>query len=173
MTLMNGEKSEEELTCRFKIDMRNLTNFDLRTQKSLKIYTLMGCFWSKYIMLGLKKYRGAAFHDTRVWCKIWRETDLWFGKWHEEFGKFWPEHTKFSKLELSLDPFIQSRKCMSLKQGVMRYDNEEWCNIWSRTDLPFQNWNEECNKSWPKQSKISKIFFLMGWFSPKCIMFEL
>ena len=36
MTLKNDEKSEEELTCRFKIDIRNLTNFDLRTQKSLK-----------------------------------------------------------------------------------------------------------------------------------------
>ena len=75
----------------------------------------MGCFWPKYIMFELKKYRGAIFHDTRVWCKIWRKTDLWFGKWHEEFGKFSPEHTKFSKLGLSLGPFIQSRKCMSLK----------------------------------------------------------
>ena len=34
MTLKNDEKSKEELTCRFKIDIRNLTNFDLRTQKS-------------------------------------------------------------------------------------------------------------------------------------------
>ena len=36
MTLKNDEKSEEELTCRFKIDIRNLTNFDLSTQKSQK-----------------------------------------------------------------------------------------------------------------------------------------
>ena len=36
MTLKNDEKSEEELTCRFKIDTRNLTNFDLRTRKSQK-----------------------------------------------------------------------------------------------------------------------------------------
>ena len=35
MTLKNDEKSEEELTCLFKIDIRNLTNYDLRT-KSLK-----------------------------------------------------------------------------------------------------------------------------------------
>ena len=34
MTLKNDEKSEEELTCCFKIDTRNLTNFDLRTRKS-------------------------------------------------------------------------------------------------------------------------------------------
>ena len=31
MTLKNDEKSEEELTCRFKIDMKNLKNFDSRT----------------------------------------------------------------------------------------------------------------------------------------------
>ena len=29
-------KTEEELTCQFKIDMRNLTNSDLSTQKSQK-----------------------------------------------------------------------------------------------------------------------------------------
>ena len=40
---------------------------------------------------------------------------MWFGKRHKEFGKFSPEHSKFSKLGHSLDPFIQSRKCMSLK----------------------------------------------------------
>ena len=34
MKLKNDEKSEEELTCLFKIDIRNLTNFDSSTQKS-------------------------------------------------------------------------------------------------------------------------------------------
>ena len=34
MTLKNDEKSEEELTCRFNIDIKNLTHFDLRAQKS-------------------------------------------------------------------------------------------------------------------------------------------
>ena len=66
-------------------------------------------------MFELKKYRGATFHDTKVWCKIWRKADLWFGKWHEEFAKFSPEDTKLSKLQLSLDPFMQSRKYISLK----------------------------------------------------------
>ena len=31
MTMQNDTKIEEELTCRFKIDMRNLTNFDPST----------------------------------------------------------------------------------------------------------------------------------------------
>ena len=37
MALKNDEKFEEELTCRFKIDRKNLTNFDSRTRKSEKI----------------------------------------------------------------------------------------------------------------------------------------
>ena len=36
MTLKNDTKFEEELTCQFKIDMRNLTNFDPSTRKSQK-----------------------------------------------------------------------------------------------------------------------------------------
>ena len=36
MTLKNDEKSEEKLTCCFKISMRNLTNSDSGTRKSQK-----------------------------------------------------------------------------------------------------------------------------------------
>ena len=103
-------------------------------------------------------YRGVIFHDTRVWCKIWRKTDMWFGKWHEEFGTFSPEHTKVSKLELSLGPFIQSRKHMSLNtSGDYVLDNKEWFEIWKGIDLPVQIWPEEFNKFWPEHLNISKI----------------
>ena len=36
MTLKNDKKSEEELTCRIKIDIRNLTNFDSSNRKFQK-----------------------------------------------------------------------------------------------------------------------------------------
>ena len=36
MRMNNGAKFDEELTCEFKIDMRNLMNFDLGTRKSQK-----------------------------------------------------------------------------------------------------------------------------------------
>ena len=36
MAMTNDAKFEEELTCQFKIDMRNLTNFDPSTRKSQK-----------------------------------------------------------------------------------------------------------------------------------------
>ena len=37
MTVKNDAKFEEELDCQFKIDMRNLTNFDPSTRKSQKL----------------------------------------------------------------------------------------------------------------------------------------
>ena len=36
MTMTNDAYFEEELTCQFKIHMRNLSNFDPSTQKSQK-----------------------------------------------------------------------------------------------------------------------------------------
>ena len=36
MAMTNDAKFEEELTCRFKSDMKNLTNFDPSTRKSQK-----------------------------------------------------------------------------------------------------------------------------------------
>ena len=36
MTMKNESKFEEELPCQFKIDLRNLTNLYLSTQKSQK-----------------------------------------------------------------------------------------------------------------------------------------
>ena len=37
MTMKNNAKFEEEWTCHFKTDMKNLTNFDWNTQKSKKL----------------------------------------------------------------------------------------------------------------------------------------
>ena len=36
MAIKNDAKFEQELTCRFKIDMKNLTNLDPSTEKSQK-----------------------------------------------------------------------------------------------------------------------------------------
>ena len=56
--------------------------------KISKICSLMGCFWSKYIIFKLEKYWRVMFDGTEDWCKIWKKTDLYFQRWHEEFGKF-------------------------------------------------------------------------------------
>ena len=134
MTLKSDAKFEEKLICCFTND-KNLVKLDPSTQKSQKFCNFICSCCGKYLMFGLEKYRGVIFHDTKEWCKIWRKTDLWFGKWHEEYGKFSPEHLKVSKLGFWWDPLIQSRKSMSLKSTeelwVMTIKNdakfeEEW-----------------------------------------------
>ena len=47
MTLKNDEKFEVELTCHFKIDVRNLTNFNPSTLKSQKCELNNGLFLGK------------------------------------------------------------------------------------------------------------------------------
>ena len=41
---MRDTKFREKLTCRFKIDMKNLTNFDVNTRKSQKFSLQWGPF---------------------------------------------------------------------------------------------------------------------------------
>ena len=92
MILKIDAKLEEKPICCFKID-KNLVNFYLSTP-SLQIFTLTGPLRTNYTTFDLKKYRGAIFHDTEESCKIRRKTRLWFQKWHEDFDKFSPEHSK-------------------------------------------------------------------------------
>ena len=47
MALNIDVKFERKMTCAFKIDMRNLVNFQQSMFKSLKIGTLMGSFFPK------------------------------------------------------------------------------------------------------------------------------
>ena len=51
MTMKNDKKIEEQLTCRFKIIMRNFTNFDPRTRKSKKyVFELAPCDQSIFFL---------------------------------------------------------------------------------------------------------------------------
>ena len=72
MTMKNDAKFGEKLPCRFKIDVRNLGNFD---SKLSKICTSVGSFW-------------VMFDSTGDGCEIWRKANVCFQKWHEEFAKF-------------------------------------------------------------------------------------
>ena len=124
-------KNWRKLICCFKND-KNLVKFDPSTCKVSKICTWICSYCANYSMFYVKKYRGVIFHDTEGWCKVWRKTDLWFGKWHEEYGKFSPEHLKVSKLGFWWDPLIQSRKSMSLKS------TEELCVMTMKNDAKFE-----------------------------------
>ena len=115
--------------------------FWLKHLKVSKIYSLMGCFRPKFIMFELKKYRGVIFEDAREWCKVWRKTDLWFGKWHEEFGKFWPEHSKISQICTSMGCFWP--KCIMFElrkyRGVMFDGTQDWYKVWRKLTFTSKN----------------------------------
>ena len=60
MTMKNDANFQEEFTCRFKFDMRNLRNFDSSTQKSQKF----AIYWALFVMFGVKKCRVVMFDNT-------------------------------------------------------------------------------------------------------------
>ena len=75
-------------------------------------------------------------HDTKEWCQIWRKTDLLLKKW-QEFGDFWPEHSKVSKMCTLIVSFCAKYITFDLRkyQGVILHDTEDWCKIWRKADL--------------------------------------
>ena len=83
--------------------MRNLDNLR-QAVESPKSWNSMGYICVKTTFLHRKHY-------LQIYLTL-LSTDLWFGKWHEEYGKFFPEH---SKLGFWWDPLIQTWKSMSLK----------------------------------------------------------
>ena len=57
MAMKNNAKFKEELTCHFKSDMRNLTNFDSTTRKSKKIALQLAPLTKVYNVSAKKKMR--------------------------------------------------------------------------------------------------------------------
>ena len=64
MALNIDVKFEGKLSCAFKNDMRNLTNFHQSTFESLKNWTFIGSFYPKQKMHELKVYSGVMCHDN-------------------------------------------------------------------------------------------------------------
>ena len=143
--------------------------------KLSKLFTVIGSFWAKYIFFELKKYREVIFHKTEKGYKIWRGTDLLFQNWHKEFDKFWPEHSKVSKIFTLMDSFWAKYIFFELKKyrGVMFHETEKEYKIWRGINLSFQNWHKVFDKFWPEISKFSKVFALLHSFWAKYILFEL
>ena len=88
-----------------------------------------------------------------------------FQNWHKEFDKFWPEHSKVSKIFILMGSFWAKYILFELKKyrGVIFYDIEEWCKIWRKTDLLVGKWHEEFGIFSQDHSKVSK---LKLWWNP-------
>ena len=70
MTMKNNAKFEEKLTCHFKTDIRNLTNFDSSTWKSKKI--------ALYLAPLTKEYNVWAKKSTEELCLMTLKIDAKF-----------------------------------------------------------------------------------------------
>ena len=82
MTMKNDEKFQKKLTCRFKIDVRNLTNFYLSTQRSQRFL-----FW------------WAAFGQS-IQCLSWKRTEELSFVTLESDSKFQEELTCQFKIDM-------------------------------------------------------------------------
>ena len=117
----------------------------VRKSKNLDFYWVL---LSKVEIYELKIYREVMCHENEEWCKIWKGIDFSIQNWHEEFDQFWPEHSKISKISTLMSCFWQKYIMFETKKyrGVMSDYTEEWCKIWSKTDLCFLKWHEEFGK---------------------------
>ena len=101
-----------------------------------------------------------------VWAKkVQKRYFSWHWKVMQNLKKNWPvvwnmtrgtgkssqEHSKISKSELWWDPFIQSRRWMSLKFTEWRMKNDA---VWRGFDLSFQFWHEKFDKFWTVHWKV-------------------
>ena len=135
---------------------KKFNKFWLEHSKVSNISPLMGSFWAKYILFELKKYRGVVFHENEEEYKIWRGIDSPFQNCHKEFDKFWPEHSKISKIFTLMGSFRAKYILFELKKytGVVFHENEEGYKISRGIDLLLQNWHNEFDKFWLEHSKV-------------------
>ena len=144
MTLNVDAKFKGKLIFAFKKDMRNMGNFHQSTWKSQN-WDFDGILLSKVEnIFELEIYRGVMCHDNKEWCKNSRGIDLSVQNWHEEFDKFWPEHSKISKTFTLIGSFWSMYVMFELRKyrGVIFDGTEDWCKIWRNTDLCFLKWHE-------------------------------
>ena len=87
--------------------------FDEFWPEHLKISKIFILMCSKVYIIRTKKYKGFICHEIEEGYKIWRRIDLPFQNSHKEFDKFWPEHSKVSKIFTLMGSFWQSIYCMS------------------------------------------------------------
>ena len=101
--------------------------------KISNIYTLTDCFWPKYLMFELKKYRGVMFGGSEYWFKIWTKNDV------RNLPNFYQntfENLKIGTLMGSFYPFIYSRAVL-WQWRMMQNLKKNWlvtskltCEIW-------------------------------------------
>ena len=82
--------------CYEKFDgFRQILTQSLKNVKKFLSNRLLSC---KVYIAWTKKYRGFIFYDTEDWWTICRRIGRSLQYWYEEFDRFWPEHSKVTKI---------------------------------------------------------------------------
>ena len=84
-------------------------------------------------MYELTIYRGLMCHDNEEWVKICSRIDLPFQNSHEQFDKFWPEHSNVSKMFTLMGCFWPNYIMFQLKKST-----EELCLMALKIDVKFE-----------------------------------
>ena len=133
MKTKRDTKFGEESTCRFKIDIRNLTNFTWAL-KSLKDFHFNGLFLRKVYTVWAKKsteelsfmtWKSDAEFEQKLTCCLQNDIRN-LANFHQSTWKC--QNWNFDGILL---PKVENL------WGVMCYDNEEWYKNWRGTDLSF------------------------------------
>ena len=74
-------------------------------------------------------HRGVICDENEEWHKIWRGIGLSFKSWHEEFDKFWLEHSKVSKIFTLIGSFWAKYILFNLKKVHSSYLSWNWRGI--------------------------------------------
>ena len=132
MPLKSYPNFEEKRTFCLKNDMRNLVNFNLSSGKS-EIVHFDGLLLKKACNVWAKKIQRS--------CVV--KNNLWFQKWHKEFGEF-----SYKQLKLVLD----KSSVYVLAVGMYFLDKSSPSNfnflkfpqlVWSFTYSSCDFWNQE------------------------------
>ena len=121
-----------------------------RALENLKNFQFNALLLSKVFIVWGKKVQSSylSWHWRMIQNLV--RNQLSFQNYHEEFDKFWPEH---SYILFELKKY----------RGVIFHGTEEWCKIRRKTDLWFEKWHEKFGKFSPERLKVSK---LVPWWDP-------
>ena len=164
MTLKVGSKFKVKLTFGLKNDTKNLVHFHASSRKSENLR------FDDWILLSMQRFRkstGELCLMTEEWCKVWRKTDSWFQKWHEEFGEVGWNQWQVSHIDELL--FLVTYKVSARKEQKMIFHDTEkdpnWLFIWKMT------WGICWTLTWAVESL--KICTWVDYFCRKYVMCKL
>ena len=87
-------------------------------------------------------------------AKFEKKTDLWFGKWHEEFDEFWSKHY-FSPKYIILELKEYRELCLMALKIDAKFEGKLTCTF--KTDRNLANFNRLKNRDFILKSKMVEL----------------